>query len=70
MHNRYAVEAEMEKSKIEVEQLELEDRNEEVRIYEVFYKISTHRFFQIFINLVIISNAIVLAQDSYYSDEL
>ena len=37
VHNKYAVEEELEKSRNDIEQLEIVDRNEEKKIYEIFY---------------------------------
>ena len=45
IHNKYAVEDELEKSKNDIEQLEIVDRNESTKIYEIFYYIGYHRYF-------------------------
>ena len=36
-HNKYTMGEELEKNKNNIEQLELEDRNEERKIYKLFY---------------------------------
>lgn len=59
----------MEENEQFLNDLFLENRAEKHLIYKICLKICTHKFFQIFINLCIIANTIVLAYDNYKNTE-
>lgn len=62
--NKYEVEQELKNHKHNIMKLNIGVRNEKRKVYEIFHMLGTHYYFQAFINLSILVNALILSLDS------